>query len=102
MDKNTYHAFLSAFHEYPTQDNEGYIPDRGSFKSGFLAGAKFERERKDVSIREALEKLPEHSLRSKSYFCPFCKVKIDDGTYCVPCLDKSEDSPPLKDPARTS
>lgn len=29
-------AFKEAWENYPSQDNEGYVPDRGGFKSGFL------------------------------------------------------------------
>jgi hypothetical protein len=30
-------AFLKAYAEYPSQDNEGYIPSREGFKAGFSA-----------------------------------------------------------------
>lgn len=36
MDKHQ--AFKEAYAEYPSQDQEGYIPHRGDFKSGFFAG----------------------------------------------------------------
>lgn len=41
MTEAEYQAFLSAWENYPCQDNEGYQPDRGSFKSGFFAGVKY-------------------------------------------------------------
>lgn len=33
---NSHDAFLKAYSEYPSQDNEGYVPDRGGFKAGFM------------------------------------------------------------------
>ncbi len=29
--------FRDSYSEYPTQDGEGWLPDRGSFKAGFFA-----------------------------------------------------------------
>ena len=29
--------FQKAFNDYPSQDNEGHVPDRGGFKAGFFA-----------------------------------------------------------------
>lgn len=34
-DKHT--EFKRAYDDYPSQDNEGYVPDRGGFKAGFFA-----------------------------------------------------------------
>lgn len=36
--KNTHEAFKRAWENYPSQDNEGYLPDRGGFKCGWYAG----------------------------------------------------------------
>jgi hypothetical protein len=38
---NRHEEFLKAYADYPSQDNEGYVPDRGGFKAGF--GAAWER-----------------------------------------------------------
>lgn len=35
LDRHT--EFLRAYNDYPSQDNEGYIPDRAGFKCGFSA-----------------------------------------------------------------
>ena len=35
--ENVITEFQEAFRQYPTQDNEGYIPDRGGFKCGWFA-----------------------------------------------------------------
>ncbi len=32
-----YDEFIKAYDEYPSQDNEGFIPDRGGFKCGFMS-----------------------------------------------------------------
>lgn len=43
MDKHE--AFKRAYDDYPSQDNEGYVPDRAGFKSGFMAAwSVFESE----------------------------------------------------------
>jgi hypothetical protein len=43
MDK--FDAFRSAYADYPYQDSEGWVPDRGSFKAGFMAAwSVFENE----------------------------------------------------------
>ena len=56
MTEAEYQAFLSAWENYPSQDNEGYQPDRGSFKSGFFAGVKYMKA-ENTRLREALEKI---------------------------------------------
>ena len=38
-------AFEDAWNGYPSQDNEGYLPDRAGFKCGFFAGLSAERAR---------------------------------------------------------
>jgi hypothetical protein len=35
--KESFDAFKQAWLDYPSQDNEGYVPDRGGFKSGWLS-----------------------------------------------------------------
>lgn len=44
MTEQEYIAFLIAWETLPSQDNEGYLPDRGSFKSGFLAGIRYAQQ----------------------------------------------------------
>jgi hypothetical protein len=43
MTEADYKAFLDAYSNYPSQDNEGYTPDRGSFKAGFFAGVRYKK-----------------------------------------------------------
>ncbi len=38
-------AFQKAWIDYPSQDNEGYSPDRGGFKCGWFAALRWERAR---------------------------------------------------------
>lgn len=33
---NKFDEFKKAYEDYPSQDNEGYIPDRAGFKCGFM------------------------------------------------------------------
>jgi hypothetical protein len=53
MTDAEYKAFLDAWSNYPSQDNEGYQPDRGSFKSGFFAGVEYMKA-ENQRLREAL------------------------------------------------
>lgn len=39
-------SMREAWNSYPTQDNEGYVPDRGGFKSGWFAALRWERSKK--------------------------------------------------------
>lgn len=34
-------AFKDAWTGYPTQDNEGYVPDRGGFKAGWFSAIEW-------------------------------------------------------------
>lgn len=48
MTKEEFEAFQEAWLDYPTQDNEGYTPDRGSFKAGWFAALRWN----DVQVKE--------------------------------------------------
>lgn len=48
MNKKIEDAFKQAYDDVPSQDNEGYVPDRASFKCGFVLGAEW-------ALREAIE-----------------------------------------------
>jgi hypothetical protein len=54
MTEEDYKAFLKAYSDYPSQDNEGHVPDRGSFKAGFLAALEYTKT-ESVRLRESLE-----------------------------------------------
>ncbi len=41
-----FEAFKKAWETYPSQDNEGYQPDRAGFKCGWFAALEYERNRK--------------------------------------------------------
>lgn len=38
-----FEAFMVAWRSFPSQDNEGYVPDRGGFKAGWFAALEYER-----------------------------------------------------------
>lgn len=38
-----FEAFKKAWEEYPSQDNEGFVPDRGGFKCGWFAALEWAR-----------------------------------------------------------
>ena len=48
-------AFEDAWNGYPSQDNEGYLPDRAGFKCGFFAGLSAERARWESERRLLLD-----------------------------------------------
>lgn len=58
MTQEDLEAFEKAWSSYPTQDNEGYVPDRGGFKAGWFAALEWERSR----VAETESKPPEDTL----------------------------------------
>lgn len=60
MDTKDFEAFKKAWSDYPTQDNEGYQPDRGGFKCGWFAALEYAKEQL-AHMREADE------LRKQAY-----------------------------------
>ena len=52
MSKTRYEAFKEAWEDYPTQDNEGFLPDRAGFKCGFMSGVRWERAQCVAIIEE--------------------------------------------------
>lgn len=82
MTERDFEAFKRAWENYPSQDNEGYRPDRGSFKSGFLAGLAHrdsEINAENARLREALEKATE---RPHELHCAW----LDPGPEACNCL----------------
>lgn len=45
MTADDHEAFKQAYADTPSQDNEGWVPDRGSYKAGFFAALNYERAR---------------------------------------------------------
>ena len=61
---------------YPSQDNEGYVPDRGGFKSGWLAAYYYYKVLKTTLAFEiAIEALRKHSCCMVCEPCPGCSNK---------------------------
>lgn len=54
MTHDDFEAFKKAWLDYPSQDNEGYQPDRGGFKCGWFAALEHERKRSEILVK-ALE-----------------------------------------------
>ncbi|MDB4330220.1 hypothetical protein N9948_00635 [bacterium] len=63
--KTCHEEFLEAYSEFPSQDTEGYIPDRGSFKTGWVMSWNIQQEKinkledKYFKLKENLKKLGE-------------------------------------------
>jgi hypothetical protein len=74
MTQQEFEAFKKAWEDYPSQDNEGFTPDRGSFKAGFFAGLRFYRE-KHIQFQEALKFLIEQSPHDgDNSACLYCDM----------------------------
>lgn len=61
VDHEKFELFKKTWEDYPNQDNEGYIPDRGGYKCGFFAAWEILTERLDAlkienhQLKQALE-----------------------------------------------
>jgi len=55
MTTGCYDEFLKALQNYPSQDNQGFIPDRGGFKCGWFSCWHY-HERKTKRLEHALSK----------------------------------------------
>jgi len=61
--RSKYDAFKRAYEDTPSQDNEGYIPNRGGFKAGFYAAWNI----KDSEILELKNQVEQLRLMCESY-----------------------------------
>lgn len=62
-DKKSVHdKFRTAWENYPSQDNEGYVPDRGGFKCGYLMGHAEGRAEAIAEIRRLSHPLNEKAI----------------------------------------
>lgn len=52
MNKEEFEAFKKAWEEYPSQDNEGFSPDRGGFKCGWFAALDWKNNPEKLEIKE--------------------------------------------------
>lgn len=67
-NKEDFEAFKREWEGYPSQDNEGYVPDRGGFKCGWFAALEWERNNtksqlasRDKEIERLRNKWHEHT-----------------------------------------
>lgn len=58
---NQHEEFLKAYNDYPTQDNEGFVPNRGGFKCGF--GAAWDIQQKEINQLRGDRMLTEAKLQ---------------------------------------
>lgn len=67
MTKEEFEAFKKAWEDYPSQDNEGYVPDRGGFKCGWFAALQWKKENAVLTELNKLEKaindIPDEELK---------------------------------------
>ncbi len=50
MTPEEFEAFKQAWLDYPSQDNEGYVPDRGGFKCGWFAALEWVKSQGTIII----------------------------------------------------
>lgn len=71
--------FLKAYDDVPSQDNEGYTPDRGAFKCGFskawhsqqtiIYQLTAERDRYKAALKEIVGELFSHPQHDECWIC---------------------------------
>lgn len=85
--KDVHELFLEAYREYPNQDTEGYIPERGSFKTGFLAGYKAIQDR--VRDQKSMSNAEKMLLAKKKY--RNCDFPLDEACFDIVALRESNE-----------
>ena len=69
-------AFKQAYSDCSSQANEGYVPDRGGFKAGFLAGVRYkETEFKGLEEQWALQWTDEAAANAAGFNEAFEKFR---------------------------
>lgn len=53
MNKNEFRAFQKAWIDVPSQDNEGYVPDRRGFKCGWFLALSWHKKRIKKLMKKA-------------------------------------------------
>lgn len=53
MSNDIHAAFKESWEDYPSQDNEGYVPDRAGYKCGFFEGARWQKEKSPEAWQSA-------------------------------------------------
>jgi hypothetical protein len=56
--------FKEAYASVPSQDNEGYVPERGSFKAGFFMGYKLCKKEVQDKVLELAPSRPAAWLKT--------------------------------------
>lgn len=64
-----FESFKRAYDNYPSQDNEGFIPERGAFKLGFHDAWNL-RQVEIVSLKARIEKLRDALYNITKTQCP--------------------------------
>ena len=85
--ESLHEAFLSAFNDYPNQDTEGWVPDRGSFKTGFMLGWKHQADKYEAKI----EKLESENQNIKQ--------QVKEANEVISKMELEHDCPPPTDSA---
>lgn len=55
-ENECHEKFKEAWRDYPSQDNEGYVPDRGGFKCGWYIAWREQQEKIDKLKQKIVDK----------------------------------------------
>lgn len=95
MTEKEFNAFKDAWLNYPSQDNEGYVPDRGSFKAGWFAALEWcgykKSKAENEQLKAKLEKATE-VLKEAAEYHNTDDVNGEAGYICWKALKELEES----------
>lgn len=76
---NKFDEFKKAREDYPSQDNEGYVPDRGGFKCGFMEAWRI-KEKELQKYKSTLEAIKLHGNNPihNSIWINYCLDLVDE------------------------
>ena len=84
--ESCHEKFLESYNNYPSQDNEGYVPNRGGFKAGFYEAYRLQQEKINIAAEDLLKYLQETDkqlnqlgyIKRDSYFHKGIKFILND------------------------
>jgi len=85
MTKEEFEAFKTAWSDYPSQDNEGYVPDRGGFKCGFASACNYKNieisNLQDENYEQRRDLLKQHQEDARIWQAE--KINLEQELHCL-------------------